>query len=192
MLNAIYNQTGLITFHGNDVRWGFGAKLDEYERKTFTRTLVDGLIGPIPANRTRVCIRSGQAQGKLLGGNLGCLLKLAGTPYWPDFSGAILFLEAYEISPKSCHSAFHQMQQMGVFDQISGAVVGYIYSMQHRNTPRPHMEDVLLDVSEDYSFPILKMNEFGHYCPNAVLPVGGVVFLDADQGSLTITSRCVK
>jgi len=192
LLNAIYNQTGLITFHGNDVRWGFGAKLDEYERKTFTRTLVDGLIGAIPANRTRVCIRSGQAQGKLLGGNLGCLLKLAGTPYWPDFSGAILFLEAYEISPKSCHSAFHQMQQMGVFDQISGAVVGYIYSMQHRNTPRPHMEDVLLDVLEDYSFPILKMNEFGHNCPNAVLPVGAVVFLDADQGSLTITSRCVK
>lgn len=192
LLNAIYHQTGLVTFHGNDVLWGFGNNLDEFERREFVRTLIDGLIGPIPPNRARIGIRSGQSQGKLLGGNLGCLLKLAGTPYWPDFSAAILFLEAYEISPKACHSAFHQLHQMGVFDQITGAIVGYIYGMQHRNMPHPHMEDILLDVTQDYQFPILKMNEFGHNCPNTILPVGGEVVLNADQGSLMITSPCVK
>lgn len=192
LLNAIYQHTGLVTFHGNDILWGFGNNLDDYEQREFTRTLVDGLIGPIAPTRARICLRSGQSQGKLLGGNLRCLLKLAGTPHWPDFSGAILFVEAYDISPKACHTAFHQMHQMGVFDQISGAIVGYIFGMQHRNTPRPHMEDVLLDVSHDYQFPILKVNEFGHNCPNTVLPVGGEVYINADQGSLTITSPIVK
>ncbi len=192
LLNAIFRQTGLVTFHGNDILWGFGNNLDPYEQKEFVRTLVDGLIGPIPPNRTRNCIRGGQAGGILLGGNLRCLLKLAGAPYWPDFSGAILFVEAYEISPTACHTAFHQMRQMGVFDQISGAVVGYIYSMQHRNMTRPHIEHVLLEVTEENSFPILKMNEFGHNCPNTVLPVGGEAFLNADLGSLTVTDPCVR
>ncbi|MFU8826378.1 MAG: S66 peptidase family protein [Brevefilum sp.] len=192
LLNAIYHHTGLVTFHGNDMLWGFGNNLDDYERREFLRTLVNGLVGPIPANRTRICMRGGQAQGKLLGGNLRCLLKLAGTPHWPDFANSILFVEAYEISPTACHTAFHQLHQMGIFHQVRGAVVGYIYSMQHRNTPRPHMEDVLLEVSQDFHFPILKMNEFGHNCPNTVLPVGGEVFLDADQGSLTVTSPVVK
>lgn len=192
LLNAIYQQTGLVTFHGNDILWGFGNDLNDYEHREVVRTLIDGVSGPIPVNRTRTCIRSGQSQGKLLGGNLRCLLKLAGTPYWPDFSDAILFVEAFDITLSDCYSAFHQLHQMGVFDQISGAIVGYIYGMQHRNMPRPHMEDILFDVTQDYQFPILKMNEFGHNCPNTVLPVGGEVFMDADQGLVAISSPCVK
>lgn len=192
LLNAIYAQTGLITFHGNDILWGFGNVLAEYEKQEFLRILVDGEIGPIPANQARKTVRSGQAQGTLLGGNLGCLLKPAGTPYWPNFSDAILFVEAYTISAKTCHTAFHQMHQMGVFDQIRGTVVGYVYSMQSSDTPRPHMEDVLLEVTHGYHFPILKMNDFGHNCPNTVLPVGGEVFLDADILSLALTSPVVR
>jgi muramoyltetrapeptide carboxypeptidase len=192
LLNAIYHRTGLVTFHGNDILWGFGNNLVEYERSEFIRTLIDAEIGPIPPHGGRTTIRGGQASGKLLGGNLRCLLKLAGTPYWPDFTGAILFLEAYEISASACHTAFLQLQHMGVFDQIHGAVVGYIYSMQHNNEPRPHMEDVLLDVTRDKHFPILKMNDFGHVCPNTVLPVGGEVFLDASILSLELLTPVVQ
>jgi muramoyltetrapeptide carboxypeptidase len=191
LLNAIYHRTRLITFHGNDILWGFGNNLVEYERSEFIRTLIDAEIGPIPPHGRRTTIRGGQGSGKLLGGNLHCLLKLAGTPYWPDFTGAILFLEAYEISTSACHTAFLQLQHMGVFDQIHGAVVGYIYSMQHNNEPRPHMEDILLEVTRHDHFPILKMNDFGHVCPNTVLPVGGEVHLDADQGVLSVVAPCL-
>jgi muramoyltetrapeptide carboxypeptidase len=172
--------------------WGFGNDLAEYERSEIIRTLIDAKIGPFPPFGGRKTIRGGQARGKLLGGNLHCLLKLAGTPYWPHFSGAILFLEAFEISASACHTAFFQMQHMGVFDQIHGAVVGYIHSMQHNNQPHPHMEDVLLEITRDYHFPILKMNDFGHVCPNTVLPVGGEVFLDANNLSLELISPVVR
>jgi muramoyltetrapeptide carboxypeptidase len=191
LLNAITHKTGLVTFHGNDILWGFGNELSDYEHSEFLRVLIEGEIGPIPPNQPRVRVRSGQATGRLLGGNLRCLLKLAGTPYWPDFSGAILFMEAFQISPSACHTAFLQMQHMGVFDQISGAVVGYIYSMQHDGSPRPHMEDILLDLTREFQFPILKMNDFGHNCPNTILPVGGQVFIDADQGTLEVLAPCL-
>jgi muramoyltetrapeptide carboxypeptidase len=101
-------------------------------------------------------------------------------------------LEAFDISLAACQTVFHQLHQMGVFDQITGAIVGYIFGMQHRNMPHPHMEDVLMEVTHPYHFPILKMNDFGHNCPNTVMPVGGQVFMDADQGVVTIISPCVK
>ena len=192
LLNAIHQKTGLITFHGSDLLWSFGNDLSDYERGEFIRQLIRGEIGEIPANLERQTIRSGKASGKLLGGNLRCLLKLAGTSYWPNFDGAIFFVEAYEITPKACHAAFSQLLQMGVFDQIKGAIVGYIDSMQREPVPPPHMEDILLEISADYDFPILKINDFGHNCPNTILPVGATAALDADQQTLTILSPCVK
>ncbi len=192
LLNAIQAKTGLVIFHGNDILWGFGNDLTPYEIDEFRRVIIDGEIGPIPPNRPRKTIRSGRAQGKLLGGNIRCLLKLAGTPYWPDFTGAILFMEAYIISPSGCHTAFHQLKQMGVLDQINGAVIGYIDSMQKDGGAGPFMEDILLEVASDYAFPILKINDFGHNCPNTVLPVGGAASMDADEKILEITQPVVQ
>ena len=191
LLNAINRKTGLVTFHGTDLLWGFGNNLQAYERDAFLHTLVAGQIGPIPPNRSRHAVRSGQTTGALLGGNLGALLKLAGTSYWPDFTSAILFLEAYQITAKACHSAFHQLQHLGLFDQINGAIIGYIDSMQREDSPKPHMEEVLLEVTQGYQFPILKMNDFGHNCPNTILPVGAEVFMDADEGIVELLSPCV-
>lgn len=188
LLNAIFHQTGLVTFHGNDILWGFGNNPTPYDDQEFRRVLIDGRIGPIPANRPRQTIRAGQAQGRLLGGNLGCILKLAGTPFWPDFHNTILFVEDYTITAKACHAAFHQLKQMGVFDGIKGMIVGYIYSMQCEETPKPHMEDVLLEVTKEFTFPILKVNDFGHNCPNTILPIGSEVLMDADQQILSTIS----
>ncbi len=192
LLNALHARTGLVTFHGNDLLWGFGRKITAYDQQAFMETLMEGKIGPIPPNGPRKTLRGGRAEGKLLGGNLRCLLKLAGTPFWPDCTGAILFLEAYTISPKACHTAFHQLAQMGVFDRIKGAVVGYIHSMQRDGGAGPFMEDLLLQATRHREFPILKVNDFGHNCPNAVLPVGGKVRMDADRQLLEVIEKCVR
>ena len=117
-----------------------------------------------------------------------CLLKLTGTPFKPDFQNTILVNEAYIISVIACYSALHQLQQIGVFDHIKGAIVGYIDSMQRTETPKLHMEEILLGVTKNFDFPILKMNDFGHNCPNTVLPVGGEVLLDADRQILSVVS----
>jgi len=46
--------------------------------------------------------------------------------------------------------------------------------------------------SADYGFPILKVNDFGHNCPNTVLPVGTKVKFDADTQEIEILEQCVK
>ena len=130
LLNAIHHKTGLVTFHGDDVMWGFGRHPTVYDRQEFIARLMAAQIGEVTPSREHRTVRGGTAEGKLLGGNLLCLLKLAGTPYWPDFKDAILFVEALDITPEACDYQFRQLEQMGVFDAIHGVIVGYIDRLQ--------------------------------------------------------------
>jgi muramoyltetrapeptide carboxypeptidase len=181
LLNTIYQKTKLITFHSNDLyMWGAFNSTKEYDRNEFLNRLVHGKK-TIEKRTVWTTIRSGQGTGTLLGGNLGCLLKLAGTEYCPDFTNSVLFLEAFRITPEACFYLFHQMKQMGVFEKIKGVVIGYIYGLQKDKPNKYQMEDILLEVTKEYTFPILKTNNFGHSCSNTVLPVGAEAYLDADK-----------
>jgi muramoyltetrapeptide carboxypeptidase len=191
LLNALYVQTGLVTFHGNDVMWGFGRNPDPYDIQEFFKRLVEAEIGLVKSNRPRQTVRSGAAEGKLLGGNINCLLKLTGTPYWPDFTGSILFLEAVDVLPAACDHMLHQLKQVGVFDQARGVIIGYVDGLDNKTEQTIKLETVLLNVTAGYNFPILKTNDFGHNCPNTTLPVGGQVRVDADKQEVTILEPCV-
>jgi muramoyltetrapeptide carboxypeptidase len=192
LLNAMYAQTGLVTFHGGDVMWGFGNDPAPYEILEFVGRLMEAKNGPVNANGERKTIRSGVAEGTLLGGNLNCLMKLVGTPYFPDFSNAILFIEALNIKPEECDFMFNQLKQIGIFDRIQGALVGYIDGLQNDPDASIQMEAVLLNVTAEYEFPILKVDDFGHNCPNTTLPVGGRVRMDADSQEIVILEACVQ
>ena len=190
LLNAIHATTGMITFHGNDVVWGFGRKPGDYDDSEFKRVLEHGGVGLIPPRQARQTIRGGITEGVLLGGNLACTMKLAGTRYFPDMNGAILCMEAFEITPEACDQYFHQLMQMGVFEQIAGVVIGYNYSLQKTHS-LIQMENVLLRITTHYAFPILKTEDFGHNCPNTVIPIGGRVRLDADTGIIEVLENVV-
>jgi len=190
LLNAMYSLSGLTTFHGNDIIWGFGRKPTDYDIAEFSARLFDGRIGAISPSGIRTTIRSGSAEGVLLGGNLRCLLKLSGTRYFPNCDDSILFLEALEISPERCFASFHQLRQMGVFEKIKGVIFGYIHG-QRNEAFRRKMESILLEVTSDMNFPIMKTNDFGHNCPNTVLPVGGKISFDSDSHIIEILEPCV-
>ncbi|WP_100489320.1 S66 peptidase family protein [Sporolactobacillus pectinivorans] len=191
LLNAIFLKTGLVTFHGNDIIWGFGRELQMYDKKEFSDRLFSGKIGDLKSNGNRVNIRGGKAEGTLIGGNLKCLLKLAGTNFLPDFNNAIVFLESFGFDPVVCDSAFNQLKQMGVFDEIKGVIIGHIFD-DRKEQQNIHMEDILLKVSKEYSFPILKIDDFGHNCPNTVIPVGVKASMDADNKTITLLEKCVE
>lgn len=190
LLNVFYAKIGLITFHGNDVIWGFGSEPTPYDAHEFIERLINGRIGLINNNGERATIRGGVCEGKLLGGNLGCLLKLAGTPYLPDFKESILFLESYGFSPEESYCNFVQLEQMGVFDKVKGIIVGYIYD-EYSDQRSVQLEDVLERTTSKYQFPILKVNDFGHNCPNTIIPVGVKIKLNSDKKTIEIIEECV-
>ena len=62
--------------------------------------------------------------GSGLGGNIRCLLKLAGTPYFPDLKGKRLYLESYSGDEYRIRTFFAQLKSMGVLDGVKSICLG--------------------------------------------------------------------
>jgi len=202
--SAINRMTGLTTFHAPDFKIGAGIDLDfDYSKKFFVERLMNGKTGEIKKASEWKTVRTGKANGRIVGCTIGPILSLAGTKYFPDFEGALFFMESYNPKVKSAVSELAQLEKMGVFGKISGIVIGYIYGFQDagqfKKTPKldrrgkkVNYEDLVLEATKDYDFPILKINEFGHYCPNAIIPLGAQAKMDAGKKEVEIVSKCVK
>ncbi len=69
-------------------------------------------------------------KGVVVGGNIRCLLKLAGTEYFPDTSGKILLLEARGGEVPQMVTYLNQLKQMGVFQKVAGILLGTFTKME--------------------------------------------------------------
>ncbi len=190
---AINKKTGLVVFNGPNPKNGKGLDLDiEYSWESFQERLIKK-SKKIPASSERACIREGTAEGRILGCNLSSILKLAGTSYFPDFRDAILFLEGYSENTKKAISKLQQLREIGVFEKIRGIVIGYVLGFQdkewiRKNNIRERYENIVLDITKEYNFPILKTNDFGHRCPGCFLPIGAKARIDASRKRIDIIS----
>ncbi|MBT8987086.1 LD-carboxypeptidase [Lactobacillus delbrueckii subsp. bulgaricus] len=105
-------------------------------------------------------VRGSKMAGPVYGGNLRCLLKLAGTPDWPDFTGSILLLEAYRGQPELVASLLEQCRETGIFNQISGVLLGTFSELDKlKESQLP--EEILLDLLPT-NLPIAKTEFIGH------------------------------
>lgn len=105
-------------------------------------------------------VRGSEMAGPVYGGNLRCLLKLAGTPYWPDFTGSILLLEAYRGKPELVASLLEQCRETGIFNQISGVLLGTFSELDTLKASQLP-EEILLDLLPA-NLPIAKTEFIGH------------------------------
>lgn len=104
--------------------------------------------------------RGKEMAGPVYGGNLRCLLKLAGTPYWPDFAGSILLLEAYRGKPELVASLLEECRETGIFNQISGVLLGTFSELDKLKESQLPAE-ILLDLLPA-NVPIAKTEFIGH------------------------------
>lgn len=104
----------------------------------------------------------------------------------------ILAIESFRTSPNECQRRFAHLKQYGIFDQIKGIIVGYNYDLQKDGSPFPQMEDILLDYTKEYDFPIIKCNDFGHKIVNAVIPIGANCKIDAENRKVEMIGEFLK
>lgn len=189
LLNAIYQKTELVTFHGNDVMFGFGREHTTYDEQEFIDRLAEGKVGEVKHNSEWKCVREGISEGILVGGNLGCINKLAGTEYFPEFKDKILFLEDHDAStsPDKVECYLSQLKQIGVFEKIKGLWIGY-----YNHKSKISYEEVVMNVLKDYDFPILKCDDFGHNTANTTIPIGTRIKLDATNKQVVLLDKCVE
>lgn len=54
----------------------------------------------------------------------------------------------------------------------------------------PQMEDILLEYTKEYNFPIIKCNDFGHKIVNSIIPIGANVKIE--NGKVKIDDEYLK
>lgn len=109
-------------------------------------------------------------QGVVVGGNIRCLLKLAGTPYWPDMGGKILLLESLSGGVPQMVAYFNQLKQIGVFEEIAGLLLGTFTEMEEQAC-RPSVTELARQYAGE-NLPILKTDEIGHSIHAKAIAIG--------------------
>ncbi|MDR9404873.1 MAG: LD-carboxypeptidase [Halothece sp. Uz-M2-17] len=130
----------------------------------------------------------GRVTGRLLPANLTVATHLLRTPLEPSLEGVILALEDVTEAPYRIDRMLTQWRLSGVLDQIGGLALGRFSRCDPpAGSVSWSVEEVLRDRAVDLNCPIVSNLPFGHDSPNAVLPVGEIMTLDGDQGTLTLT-----
>lgn len=114
--------------------------------------------------------------GVVVGGNIRCLLKLAGTKYMPDFTDKILFLESMGGEAALMSAFLNQLKQMGAFEKIKGLILGTFTKMQENNIS-PSISELVLNIIDNPNLPIVKTEEIGHGTNSKAIVIGKNIIL---------------
>lgn len=156
LINAIYAKTGnsSVLYQVRNLICDYG----ERQREEFIHTIFDN-TGDLYDFSYDFC-QGESLQGVVVGGNIRCLLKLAGTEYFPDTTGKILLLEAFHGGVPQLVTYFSQLQQMGVFHRAAGILLGTFTQMEEEKQQPDAV--TLLKRFVSPRLPIVKTSQIGH------------------------------
>ena len=131
--------------------------------------------------------------GRLLGGNLTVLTGLIGTPWLPDFSGAILFLEEVDEQPYRIDRMLTQLAQGGVLARVAGVVFGQCTNCSATSASNGGftVSELLDQHLTPLGVPVFQGAQFGHVASQFSLPVGIRAEMDADAGTIRLLEPAV-
>ncbi|WP_461587394.1 S66 peptidase family protein [Winogradskyella sp.] len=132
--------------------------------------------------------RVGEAKGQLVGGNLTILQTMLGSKESIDTSGKILFIE--EIGEYKYHidRLLQSLKRAGYFENCKGVIIGDMTKIKRNTTVwGTSVEQLILDVLEDYDFPIAFNMPAGHEPDNRALVFGKEVSLKVEKTTSSVT-----
>jgi muramoyltetrapeptide carboxypeptidase len=115
--------------------------------------------------------------GEVVGGNIRCFLKLAGTKFIPSFNGKILFLEALSGDINKISTFLTQYKQIGAFTNINGILLGSFTELE-KDFSEEEVINLLLRKINNPDLPIAKTNELGHGSNSKCIAIGKTLFLN--------------
>ncbi|MDO9487859.1 MAG: LD-carboxypeptidase, partial [Sphingomonadaceae bacterium] len=135
----------------------------------------------------------GKASGRLLGGNLTVLGALMGTPYLPDFDGAILFLEDVDEAEYRIDRMLTQLRLAGILGRVAGVVFGQCTDCRAPagTTNGFTLSQVLQQHLAPLGVPAFQGALFGHVADQYPLPVGVRAEIDATAGTIRLLESAV-
>ncbi|MFT7433743.1 MAG: muramoyltetrapeptide carboxypeptidase [Alphaproteobacteria bacterium] len=177
LLNAIYAKTGLVTYHGP-----MGCCMSYKQHPETTQSFLDVVVaGEGQVKLAGNCLKSGEAAGILLGGNMTVFDQLIGTSYMPNADNIILFLEdttdekINELDKKLLH-----LRHSGVLKNVRGVILGEMDKLSDNETPFGKNTKQLV---EEYlpNIPAVMNVKCGHDDSLLTFPVGAHIQLTVND-----------
>jgi len=198
LLTAIYQETGLVTFHGPVGISDF----NRFSKKSIKKVLLE----PLPEYKypyrrdkgtrdnpeyDRYTLQGGQAEGILIGGNISVLDSIIGTRFEPDFENKIVYLE--DIGEKTYRvdkMVFHLLSGTNL-RSAAGIVMGVFEDCNVNEEPALSLKAALDDLLKPLGIPVSYGLSFGHIRRMLTIPTGIRAAMDADKNSFRLLEAAV-
>lgn len=156
VINAIYAKTGKasVLYQIRNLLYDHGERQIEDFRNTVINHTDDLFHIDCRLERGK------ELQGIVIGGNIRCFLKLAGTEYMPDFTDKVLLLESYSGTAAKMETYLCQLEQLGAFRKVAGILLGTFTEMQEKNC-KPSIETLVRKFVGD-RIPVAVTEQIGH------------------------------
>ena len=210
LLDTVYAKTGLVTYYGPHFstfgeKKGFEYTLEYFKKMFFEDEPID--IKPskqwscdawsidqenrnfIP-NDGILLINEGNAEGTIVGGNLGSINLLQGTEFMPNLKNSILFLEyvaegedkssSYLMIDRLLQSIIH----LPDFKYVKGLVLGR--SIKEVEMTSDKWIRLIKSKKELENIPVIANYDFGHTTPMITFPIGGKAKIQAINGNVSL------
>ncbi len=209
ILLGIYAQTGISTYYGPALVASFG-ELEPFVSETygyFKEIFMERTNFPYPLRKPTYwtdeymdwesqdrgkerrenkwfTVYEGIVTGRVIGGNLNTIQGIWGSQYMPEIKdGDILFIEDSLKDAADIERSFSFLKINGVFDKVSGIILGKHELFDDLNTGRKPYE-ILLEVLGHQKLPFLADFDCCHTHPMMTLPIGSQVELDSTRQTL--------
>lgn len=199
--NAIYHKTGLINYSGPHFSTlGMKHGLD-YTMDYFLQAITnDSILYIEPSkewsndlwylnqedrtfypNEGYFIINEGQAEGKILGGNLCTFNLLQGTKFMPDLTDSILFIEDdneshSQMFDRDLQSLLHQPNA----NKIKAIIIGRFE--KESQVTKEGLRLIIQSKKELQHIPVIANVDFGHTSPIFTIPIGGTCTVKVSGG----------
>ncbi|MDG3581563.1 S66 peptidase family protein [Galbibacter pacificus] len=200
LVNAIYQQTGLVTFHGP-----VGTTLDNEFNRSHLEDIIchaNNSIALTPetyssqtvaddATFEQYVINSGKATGKLVGGNLSLLSAMTGTEFDIDYTDKIVFIEDIDEDPYRIDRMLTQLLDSKTFKNARGIVLGVFKGCNEPKRVSFSLREVILDRIKPLNIPSIYGFSIGHIKKHLTIPVGIEATLDTKNFNLQLLENSV-
>lgn len=181
ILNAIYANTGIITYYGQAP--GLYDNISEYDCKQFLSHFIENNVTNYVSNSDWHTITKGLCKGTLVGGYLLNFALSLGNKFfpYPTDRDYILFIEECE--------KFQSVQDVSMLltcigqSQVMEHVTGLLFGHYSDDIPSLLFE-ILKRFGENYNIPIAYCDDFGHGANHAIFPIGRKAILNTENNTL--------
>jgi len=192
---ALWQKARLVTFSGAMPSVDMVENIDPLSEEQFWRVLTSRRpLGRLRQPWPTTTLQPGDAEGRLLGGNLSVLVSLLGTDYMPSLRGSILALE--DIGEETYRIDRMLVQLMLATPRRRPAGVAYgFWSQSARplgSTPHREITEVLEERRDLSRGPIIADFMYGHERTKFTLPFGVRTRLSTRTGELALLESAVQ